>query len=136
TESKGGQIMYKKLKIFCLSFLMILLTLSIPVQAAEKQDDNLKVNYLVEKTSEKDATIKINVQNISNHVLKNIHLQNDIPSSFEVEGENELTIESLNSSESKEITINVKLKNNVVNDENQSNTTSTDNDSNSQNQNN
>ncbi len=128
--------MYKKLKIFCLSFLMILLTLSIPVQAAEKQDDNLKVNYLVEKTSEKDATIKINVQNISNHVLKNIHLQNDIPSSFEVEGENELTIESLNSSESKEITINVKLKNNVVNDENQSNTTSTDNDSNSQNQNN
>ena len=93
--------MYKKLKIFCLSFLMILLTLSIPVQAAEKQDDNLKVNYLVEKTSEKDATIKINVQNISNHVLKNIHLQNDIPSSFEVEGENELTIESLNSSESK-----------------------------------
>ena len=113
---------------------MILLTLSIPVQAAEKQDDNLKVNYLVEKTSEKDATIKINVQNISNHVLKNIHLQNDIPSSFEVEGENELTIESLNSSESKEITINVKLKNNAVNDENQRNTTSTDNDSNSHNQ--
>ena len=95
---------------------MALFAFVIPVQAAEKQDDNLKVNYVIEKTSEKDAVIKINVQNISNHVLKNINLKNNIPTAFNVEGERKITIESLDSSESKEITINVKLKDKIMYD--------------------
>lgn len=107
--------MIKKITVFFLSILMVLSVLVIPAQAAEKQDDNLKVDYVIEKTSEKDAVIKINVQNISDHILKNINLKNDIPAAFHVEGESKITIESLNSGESKEITIKVQLKDKIVN---------------------
>lgn len=107
--------MHKKITVFCLSFLMVLSTLVIPICAEEKQDEDLKVNYVIEKTSEKEAVIKIDVQNISNNVLNNINLKNNIPDAFDVVGENEITIESLNQDESKEVIIEVKLKEDIEN---------------------
>ena len=109
---KEGKIM-RKVVVFCLSFLMALSVFIVPVQAIDKQDDYLKVNYVVEKTSEKDATIKIDVKNISDHAVKNIDLKNSIPSEFDVEGNKNITIDSLNSSESKEVSIKVTLKDNI-----------------------
>ena len=107
-----GKIM-RKVVAFCLSFLMALSVFIVPVQAMDKQDDYLKVNYVVEKTSEKDATIEIDVKNISDHAVKNIDLKNSIPSEFDIEGNKNITIDSLNSSESKEVSIKVTLKDNI-----------------------
>lgn len=109
---KEGKNM-RKVVVFCLSFLMALSVFIVPVQAIDKQDDYLKVNYVVEKTSETNVTIKIDVKNISDHAVKNIDLKNSIPSEFEVEGNKNITIDSLNSSESKEVSIKVTLKDNI-----------------------
>lgn len=106
--------MYKKIKIFCLFFLMLFCSMVLPVQAVESQDENLKVDYSIEKTSEKNAVIKIRIQNISNNELENINLKNNIPDAFTADKDVEMKISSLASQETKEMTVNVQLKNNNV----------------------
>lgn len=106
--------MKKKWLLYGLSFLFSLMIFAVPVHAVEDQDENLKVSYTVETTSETEAVIKLSIANISDHVLTDVHLQNHIPDDFEMAESLETTISTLNVNETKDFELNVSLKDDTI----------------------
>lgn len=106
--------MKKGLIIVGLTLIFSLMFSITPIRAIESQDENLKVDYIVEKVSEQKAQIKIKVTNVSGTVLSNVQLNNEIPDDFNIDDSSNITIATLGVNESKEYELTVTLKDDVI----------------------